>query len=66
MKIKINRKIVEVEGDIPIAEILRMQGKSTSGIAVAVNNRVVKANELETTFVAEGDDLTVIKAFYGG
>ena len=64
--IEINKKKVDVDENMSIAEIIRSQGKSTSGIAVALNNQVVKANELENSFVKEGDSLTVIKAFYGG
>lgn len=66
MKITINKKVVEVEEGVPLTEIILLQGKSISGIAVAINNQVVKADCLDKTYVKDGDSVTIIKAFYGG
>ena len=38
----------------------------TTGIAIALNNEVVPATEWGKKVLADGDKLTVIKAFYGG
>lgn len=66
MEITINKKKVDVSNGCSIAEALREQERPVSGIAVALNGQVVKADMIESTKLNQGDNLMVIKAFYGG
>lgn len=51
---------------LSIADALELIKISRQGTAVAVNNRLCKAQEWEKTFLNEGDELTVISATFGG
>lgn len=66
MEISINKKKIEVADGCSIAEALRQQNRPVTGIAVALNGQVVKADLIEVTRLKHGDSLMVIKAFYGG
>lgn len=66
MKISINSKEYELPRSMTIAEVIEHTGLPHQGIAVALNGKVVTTATHATTKVADGDALTVIKAFYGG
>lgn len=36
------------------------------GVALAINNRVIPRNQWSCTMLSEGDNVTVIKAAFGG
>ncbi|MCM1520884.1 MAG: sulfur carrier protein ThiS [Lachnoclostridium sp.] len=66
MNVTINGHIVSLEERTSLATLLAMREIKPSGIATAINGRVVAAALRETTTLKDGDKITVIKAFYGG
>lgn len=63
--IKINReeKVTEAETIQQLAQELALPER---GVALAVNNRIVTRSAWEETPLQEGDDVTIIKAAFGG
>jgi sulfur carrier protein len=49
-----------------VADLLRDLGAAESGIAVAVNDRVVSKRALAEVRLAEGDAVEIIRAVAGG
>lgn len=66
MTIFLNRTAVEVESPVTLAELLRQQGIPARGIAVAIDNKVVRKDAWESTTLEEGCNITVIRAVCGG
>ncbi len=66
MKIYLNQVEVTTEQDATISQLLHSQGIKPEGIAVAINNRIVKRDEWTIQQLAENDKVTVIRATYGG
>ena len=66
MKIYINHSPVVIEGNPTVADLLVHQNLACSGIAVAINNKVIQRSLWNDTFLNEGDRLTVITAVCGG
>ena len=67
MKVIINNKEIEVEsGTANLAALLRAQGFTGVGQAVAVNNRVVPKADWEACGLEDGMKITVIRAVCGG
>lgn len=67
MKITINNEAVETPREgMTVLEVLEWRGVSSSGTAVAVNNKLVTRLQWDSTLLAEGDDVTVISAAFGG
>ncbi len=58
------------ERDLPdgttVAELLEQLGVIRNGVAVARNDRVVRRAEYESSPIAEGDAIEIIKAVAGG
>lgn len=66
MKISINRSIVEVPEGVTLGEVLTRENLAGTGVAVAVDNKVVARNAWPEFVLSEGMKLTVIKAVCGG
>ena len=66
MKVKINNKETELADGTSLADALAEREIKPQGIATAVNGKVIPAANRETCLLADGDTVTVIKAFYGG
>lgn len=66
MEVKINSKTVEVASGITLAEALIANNIATKGIAVAVNETVIPKNCYDKHNLHQGDEIIIIKAFYGG
>ena len=67
MKIKINKTEQELNDGLNLKQVLeQMPNIPESGIAVAVNGDVVPRTDWESRFIADGDAIMVIRAFYGG
>lgn len=49
-----------------LPEVIAECGMPIKGIAVAINNKVVRKADWETTEVCEGDNVTIIQAVCGG
>jgi sulfur carrier protein len=65
MKLKVNDKEVET-GATHLSQFSQEQNLPTSGIAVAVNNRMVPRAEWNSYVLNEGDNILIIKAVCGG
>lgn len=66
MKIIINNNEVEVDTDTSLESLIESHIQSTNGIAVAVNEKVIK-KEGWTDYILKGNDkILIIKAAYGG
>ena len=66
MKISINRSIVEVPEGVTLGEVLTRENLAGTGVAVAVDNKVVARNAWPEFVLSGGMKLTVIKAVCGG
>lgn len=67
MKIKINKVEQELNDGLSLKQVLeQVPNIPQSGIAVAVNGDVVPKTDWDTRTIADGDAITVIRAFYGG
>ncbi|MDE6697127.1 MAG: sulfur carrier protein ThiS [Muribaculaceae bacterium] len=67
MKIYVNQKEFHMDSDrLTVAELLNEIQSHKPGVAVAVNDKVVRKVDWESTLIAEGDYITVITAVCGG
>jgi sulfur carrier protein len=66
VKATINGEARELPSGTTIALLLEQLGITRSGIAVAKNERVVRRLEYESSTIAEGDNVEIIKAVAGG
>lgn len=68
MKLTLNNKAVEIDGELQpvLSDVLAAQGVPARGIAVAINNRVVRRDDWSVTRLSDGDSITVITAICGG
>ena len=65
MKLKVNDKEVET-GATHLSQFSQEQNLPTTGIAIAVNNRMVPRAEWDSYVLKEGDNILIIKAVCGG
>ena len=65
MKLKVNDKEVET-GATTLSQFSQEQNLPTSGIAVAVNNRMIPRTEWDAFILNDGDSILIIKAVCGG
>lgn len=66
MIIKINSKEYDLPEGTTLQEALDTAAVKPEGIATAVNNCVVPAPMRPTRTLSAGDEIVIIKAFYGG
>lgn len=67
MTITINNQQVELSEEfINLAQLLELRNVKAGGTAVALNNKIVRHENWETTTLSEGDSLTIISAAFGG
>lgn len=65
MKLKVNNKEVET-GASTLSQFSQEQNLPATGIAVAVNNRMVPRTEWDSYILQDGDKILIIKAVCGG
>ena len=65
MKLKVNDKEVET-GATNLSLFIQEQDLPTTGIAAAVNNRMIPRAEWDSFALNEGDSILIIKAVCGG
>ena len=65
MKLKVIDKEVET-GATNLSQFSQEQNLPTSGIAVAVNNRMIPRTEWDAFILNDGDSILIIKAVCGG
>ena len=66
MTVKLNKVSIDLPEGASLKDALDAKGISSQGIATAVNGKVIPATLRESSKLAEGDDIVIIKAFYGG
>ncbi len=67
MKLIVNQKEFNTDSnELTVARLLNEIQSKTAGVAVAVNNKVVRKADWESTTLADGDHITVITAVCGG
>lgn len=66
MTIRLNGAAAEAPEGATVAALLQSLGRSGPGIAVAVNERVVRREDHGTTVLRPGDRVDVIQAVGGG
>lgn len=66
MKVKVNNKDLELNGQNSLLQIVQTLELPDKGVAVAVNNRIVRREDWATYTVQENDQIIVIKAACGG
>ena len=65
MKLRVNDKEVET-GATNLSQFSQEQNLPASGIAVAVNQRMIPRAEWDSYALNEGDNILIIKAVCGG
>ena len=65
MKILINNQETQTESK-SINELASELALPERGVALAVNNRIVPRTSWESTGLKDGDNVTIIKAAFGG
>lgn len=66
MKVILNNTAVELPDQCTLAQALALHNIPATGIAVAVNDRVIRKADHATHTLHQGDEIIIIKAFYGG
>ncbi len=67
MKLIVNHKEFTTDSNqLTVAGLLKEIQSQTAGVAVAVNNKVVRKADWESTKLSDGDQITVITAVCGG
>lgn len=67
MKILLNKESFELKGNATLADLLKSANiNEFNGIAIAVNNSVVRKENWNNTMLNDGDKVTIIKAVCGG
>ena len=65
-KIILNHQELLIENTLTLAGLLEEKKLNGSGVAAAINNRVIPRKEWDTTLLNENDKITVIRATCGG
>lgn len=66
MKASINGELRELADGTTVAALLDELGVARTGVAVAMNERVVRRADYEQSAIADGDAIEIIKAVAGG
>lgn len=67
MKIYLNQRPVELSGqDQNLQTLLEREGLAKPGVAVAINNKVVRRKDWSSTILQDNMKLTIIHAVCGG
>lgn len=66
MDVTVNSKTVSVGDDASVCDLLAELNVDDKGIAVAVNNEIVKKDEWDGFRLKENDKIVVIRAACGG
>lgn len=66
MNVKINDKSITLNENATLQDALDSQAIKPQGIATALNGTVIPVTDRSTTILSDGDNIVIIKAFYGG
>jgi sulfur carrier protein len=66
MILEINNEPTEFDSNITVSELLARRDEGELGIAVAVNDKIVRRTDWADFKLNDGDKVIIIKAAYGG
>ncbi len=67
MKVIVNKEHKEINKECKIIEMLEILNiKNTQGLAIAINNTVIKKDDWKNYQLKENDNILLIKATQGG
>ena len=67
MKVHINDELKEFDSELTLVSLLNQIGMfDFTGWAVALNEEVIPASEIDSTLIADGDRLILVQATQGG
>lgn len=66
MTVILNNVPAEVPDGCTVAQLAEVQQLPAAGVAVAVNDRLVRRNSWDSHILSPGDRIVLIKAAYGG
>lgn len=66
MQVKVNKKNVEISDEMLLEVMADLGYTDQTGIAVALNGRVIPRGKWADYFLKEGDELDIIVATQGG
>lgn len=66
MKVTVNHVTIELAESATLQDALDAKGIAADGVATAVNGTVIPRAKRQVHELSDGDDIVVIKAFYGG
>ena len=66
MYIKVNNETQEISENTSIQQLVEQLNISLNGIAIAINNSVVKKCDWKSTVINNEDDVLIIKSTQGG
>ena len=67
MEITLNNRIETIpDGDVTIADLIRIKNFTFRLLVTKINGRLVKKEERDQVYIREGDDVTVLHLISGG
>lgn len=66
INITVNNNPLAIPDDATVSKLMEILGETTAGTALAINGKVVRKAHWESHRLAEGDNVLLIKAAYGG
>jgi len=66
MYIKVNNETQEISENTSVQLLVEKLKISTNGIAIAINNSVVKKSDWTSTIINNQDDILIIQSTQGG
>lgn len=66
MYIKVNQTLRKIPDNLSVEQLVEHYNVSINGIAVAINNEVIKKSNWSSTLIKNDDDIIIIKSTQGG
>ena len=66
MEINVNGESCQITPNVTVSQLVEKLNIPAGGTAIAVNGKIVKKDTWDSTHLAENDNVTVIRAAYGG
>lgn len=66
MIVTINNELKTIVDKMTIAKLVFSLNISEKGMAIAIDGRIIRRESWETTRIEDGNNITIIRAAYGG
>lgn len=66
MKVNVNEKLIELEAQCNIEQLLNQLQSPLKGSAIAVNQKIISRSEWATYLLQENDQVSLFQAIAGG